>query len=51
MMNFHKMMWNIMNMGLVYVSLNCYKLYLWILDNTIEDFKSYLGDSLEDYVC
>jgi len=44
-------MWNSMNVGLFYVSLNCYKLYWWILDNTIEDLKWCLGDSLEEYVC
>ena len=39
MMNLYKLEWNSINMGLVYVLLNCYKLYWWILDNTIEDLK------------
>ena len=38
-MSLHKLVWNSMNVGLFYVSLNCYKLYWWILDNTIEDLK------------
>jgi hypothetical protein len=49
-MNLYKLDWNSINVGLVYVLLNCYKLYWWILDNTIEDlkwcWKGWIGENL-----
>jgi hypothetical protein len=55
MMSLHKLVWNSMSVGLVYMSLNCYKLYWWILDNTIEDLKWYwkewIGENLAKWTC
>jgi len=55
MMNLCKLVWNSMNMGLVYMSMNCYKLYWWILDNTIEDlkwcWKGWIGENLAKWTC
>jgi hypothetical protein len=54
MMNLHKLVWNNMNVGLVYMSLHCYKLW-WIVDNTIEDlkwcWKGWIGENLAKWTC
>lgn len=54
MMNLHKLVWNGMNVGLVYMSLNCYKLW-WIVDNIIKNlkwcWKGWIEENLAKWTC